>query len=71
VQVFELTSVESVTVLQMLLLAILLAPAPPALADEPYYWGDYLGLDADSHSVVKVSRGPKIRFDVATGRRVH
>jgi len=36
-----------------------------------YYWGDYLGLDADGHYVVKVSRGGEIRFDMATGRRVH
>ena len=35
-----------------------------------YYWGDYLGLDADGHYVVKVSRGGKIRFDMKTGERV-
>ena len=35
-----------------------------------YYWGDYLGLDADGHYVVKVSRGDEIRFDMATGRPV-
>ena len=35
-----------------------------------YYWGDYLGLDADGRYVVKLSRGGKIRFDMTTGKRV-
>ena len=35
-----------------------------------YYWGDYLGLDADGHYVVRVSRGGEIRFDMTTGSRV-
>ena len=35
-----------------------------------YYWGDYLGLDADGHYVVNVSRGGEIRFDMTTGKRV-
>jgi hypothetical protein len=35
-----------------------------------YYWGDYLGLDADGYYVVRVSRGGEIRFDMTTGQRV-
>ena len=34
-----------------------------------YYWGDYLGLNAEGHYVVRVSRGSEIRFDMTTGKR--
>ena len=35
-----------------------------------YYWGDYLGLDADGYYAVRTFAGREIRFDMATGMPV-
>lgn len=35
-----------------------------------WYWGDYLGLDADGRYVVRTADGHKTRFDMTTGRPV-
>jgi len=34
-----------------------------------WYWGDYLGLDADGYFAVRTAGGREIRFEITTGRQ--
>jgi hypothetical protein len=35
-----------------------------------WYWGDYLGLDAEGRYAVRTADGRQIRFDMTTGKAV-
>jgi hypothetical protein len=35
-----------------------------------WYWGDYLGLDADGYCTIRTADGRKIRFDMSSGKVV-
>ncbi|MBE9555645.1 MAG: hypothetical protein IMF08_02215 [Proteobacteria bacterium] len=54
-------------VFQRIALSVLIDSAALQRTVSHWYWGDYLGLDANGHYAVHTADGKEFRFDMTTG----